>query len=164
MIRFKFEINEKTQNYIVKSRKFHARLLTIIMMLIYTIPAFIIWFLFPNNIVVSIIVIGVFIFAIILSPIVAGYKGPLHAFKESEPQDIIINKETIESMGINKYCYKQYMVDDIKNVIDYGDFYAIVFYFPNLDKRFICLKDLIVEGTLEEFEQLFEDKIVRKTK
>ena len=27
----------------------------------------------------------------------------------------------------------------------------------------MCQKDLIVEGTIEEFEELFADKLVRKT-
>lgn len=54
--------------------------------------------------------------------------------------------------------------DDVKKVIDKGDFYDILFYFPNRWTNCICQKDLIVEGTIEEFEKLFEDKIVRKYK
>ena len=53
-------------------------------------------------------------------------------------------------------------IDDVKKVIDMGGFYDIIFYFPNQWANCICQKDLIVEGTIEEFEKLFEDKIVRK--
>lgn len=53
-------------------------------------------------------------------------------------------------------------LDDIKEILDYGDFYDIIFYFPNKVLNCICQKDLIIEGTIEEFEKLFEDKIVRK--
>ena len=35
-------------------------------------------------------------------------------------------------------------------------------YFPSQWSNCICQKDLIIEGTIEEFEKLFEDKIVRK--
>lgn len=48
------------------------------------------------------------------------------------------------------------------NPIMYGEFYDIIFYFSNKVLNCICQKDLIVEGTMEEFEKLFEDKIVRK--
>ena len=53
-------------------------------------------------------------------------------------------------------------LDDIKVILDYGEFYDIIFYFPNKVLNCICQKDLLVEGTIEEFEKLFEDKIVRK--
>ena len=53
---------------------------------------------------------------------------------------------------------------DVKKVLDYGEFYDIIFYFPNKVLNCICQKDLIVEGTIEEFEKLFEDKIMRKYK
>lgn len=51
----------------------------------------------------------------------------------------------------------------IKEVVDRGDWYHIVFYLPALCPYFICQKDLITQGTLEEFEKLFEDKLVRQT-
>lgn len=54
--------------------------------------------------------------------------------------------------------------EDIKSIKDYGDFYQILFYFPHKSLVFVCQKDLIVEGTIEEFEERFADYIVRKTK
>ena len=47
----------------------------------------------------------------------------------------------------------------IKKVIDYGDYYLIVLpkYLPILDV--ICQKSLLVKGSLEEFETLFQNKI-----
>ena len=41
-------------------------------------------------------------------------------------------------------------------------FYEFKFYGLAGSMFFICQKDLIVEGSIEEFEKLFEDKIVRK--
>lgn len=49
--------------------------------------------------------------------------------------------------------------DNIKKVIDYGNCYKLV---RNLKTGCIIQKDLLVEGTIEEFEELFQDKIVRK--
>lgn len=53
-------------------------------------------------------------------------------------------------------------INDVKEVLDMGAFYHIIFYFPNHWSNCVCQKNLIVEGTIEEFEKLFEDKIVRK--
>lgn len=53
-------------------------------------------------------------------------------------------------------------VADVKKVIDYGECYYIFFYFPHKSMNCLCQKDLIVQGTIEEFEELFKLYIVRK--
>ena len=52
---------------------------------------------------------------------------------------------------------------EVVEVHDFGDYYII--YFSELIKtrNFVCQKDLITEGTIEEFEALFEDKLIRQT-
>lgn len=74
-----------------------------------------------------------------------------------------------------KWSYLQFEIDqeyyggsygtgetaNINKVIDYGDCYKLV---RDLKTGCIIQKDLIVEGTIEEFEELFQDKIVRKLK
>ena len=50
----------------------------------------------------------------------------------------------------------------VKKVIDAGDWYYVVFKFGDISSAFVCQKDLLTQGTLEDFEKLFEDKIVRK--
>ena len=50
--------------------------------------------------------------------------------------------------------------DDIVCVNDFGEHYKIKFKFPHKSIYFLCQKDLIVQGTLEEFETLFQDKLV----
>lgn len=53
----------------------------------------------------------------------------------------------------------------VKKVIDTGDWYYVIFNRINdISASFVCQKDLIREGTLEQFEALFEGKIVRKYK
>lgn len=51
-------------------------------------------------------------------------------------------------------------VKKIKKVIDDGKWYAVIY--SGLSNAIICQKDLLVEGTLEEFETLFEGKIKRR--
>ena len=41
------------------------------------------------------------------------------------------------------------------------NFYVIKFYIPEQCINCVCQKDLIVEGTIEQFEEMFKDKIVQ---
>ncbi len=50
-------------------------------------------------------------------------------------------------------------VSDVKKVRDFGTFYELVFSFNRASYKFICQKDLLVQGSLEEFEKLFEGKL-----
>jgi len=54
------------------------------------------------------------------------------------------------------------LISDAKSLVDYGEFYHIVFPFGKISEVFICQKSLLTSGILEEFEALFEGKIVRK--
>ena len=51
-------------------------------------------------------------------------------------------------------------IDSVYQVIDYGEWYYFKFNFGERDRFFVCQKSLLTEGTIEEFEKLFEDKIV----
>lgn len=52
-------------------------------------------------------------------------------------------------------------IDAVKLVRDFDEFYELVFPIGNLSERFICQKSLLTQGTIEEFEALFEGKIRR---
>lgn len=61
--------------------------------------------------------------------------------------------------------YEEYrLISDVKNVKDHGDFYEFNFCFGKISDKFICQKDLLTCGTLDEFEAMFEGKIIRKIK
>lgn len=62
------------------------------------------------------------------------------------------------SDGITESRY----IEEVKEVRDYGEYYALVFPMGKLSEKFVCQKDLLTKGTLEEFEALFEGKIVKK--
>ena len=57
-----------------------------------------------------------------------------------------------------KYGTRSKQINNVKKVIDTGDSYFIIFYFPKITTC-LCQKDLLVKGTLGDFEQLFQDKI-----
>lgn len=51
---------------------------------------------------------------------------------------------------------------DVEQVIDMGNFYYIEVGETVLNRQFVCEKQLLSKGTLEEFEKLFEGKLVRQ--
>lgn len=53
-------------------------------------------------------------------------------------------------------------VKDVKRVLDYGECYYIIY--TDMGQAIICQKDLLREGTLEEFEEIFAGKIKRRGK
>ncbi len=80
---------------------------------------------------------------------------------KSEPDEI-----DIDDMFLTGYCakydYKRIdYLSDVLEVTDMGTWYKISLNLK-YNSFFACQKDLIVEGTLEEFEELFADKLVRK--
>lgn len=55
-------------------------------------------------------------------------------------------------------------VEKVKAVIDVGEWYYIIFKFGDIGNSWVCQKDLLTKGTIDEFEKIFEGKIVRKQK
>lgn len=53
-------------------------------------------------------------------------------------------------------------ISDVKKVYDKGDWYEFNCFFPHRNINLLCQKDWIKQGTIEEFEKLFEDKLVRE--
>lgn len=78
------------------------------------------------------------------------------------PQSVVIDDEGITSTGIKFSDYR--LLSQIKRIDDCGDYYKFWFEFPHQSPYFLCQKDLIVQGSNEEFEEMFADKIVRKYK
>lgn len=54
-------------------------------------------------------------------------------------------------------------VEKVKKVIDVGDWYYIIFKFGDIGNSWVCQKDLLTKGTIDDFEKIFDGKIVRKT-
>ena len=77
------------------------------------------------------------------------------------PLKILVNSSTIEIWYKNDKQELTY-VDLIESVVDKEEFYEIAFSAQG--EVLVCQKDLIVQGTIEEFEEIFKDKIVRKQK
>lgn len=84
--------------------------------------------------------------------------APLKVFNKSIPQKIVIENGIIEFSSDE--CNQYETAENVKCIFDFGDWYHIVFKFPTKSIYCVCQKDLLVQGTIEEFEAVFERKIV----
>lgn len=82
----------------------------------------------------------------------------------TEPFTITISNGVIT----NSYFEKSRLVsggksvNSVKRVLDVGEWYYIIFKFGDISTSWVCQKDLLTKGTIEDFENLFENKLVRK--
>ena len=79
----------------------------------------------------------------------------------------IDTKITIEEGKIffhNLICDRTKPISKVRKVLDMGEWYYVIFKYGDISNSWICQKNLLTKGTLEEFEKLFEEKVVRKIK
>ena len=149
---FRGKLNEECSRYLKKKRIIEA-IIKFNVMFVVSIP-FVLCFAFAVSYWVFLFLIVTFIFALID---VLFYD---ESFKV-EPDEI-----DIDDMFLTGYCakydYKRIdYLSDVLEVTDMGTWYKISLNLK-YNSFFACQKDLIVEGTIEEFEELFADKLVRK--
>ena len=72
---------------------------------------------------------------------------------------IVYQNEALQATGV----YEEFLlISDAESLVDFGNFYYISFPPGKRSEKFICQKDLLVKGTIKEFEALFDGKIIRK--
>ena len=153
MIKFNGQINGECLKFVSKKQKaFYDVLAIIVVFIIFVIPT-----------VIFSILYGLWLlFILFLSPffmfVFSRVDNDVSALL---PINVEISEGVIEME--NAMGKRMRPLDDIKKVIDYGDWYVIKFNNPKKDRFFICQKDLLVKGNLEDFERLFNGKIIRKT-
>lgn len=121
------------------------------------------------DIVISVIldlwVCIIFLFPLILlAPfaMIAPYLEKQKYLQGMLPDKVIISKEA----GVSAFWKDDSFtrpLDSVKKIVSTGEQFLFVFYNPKRTD-IICQQDLLVEGTLEEFENIFAGKIVRKLK
>lgn len=75
------------------------------------------------------------------------------------PKRIFLEDDRIVCVA-DKYEESRW-IDDVKQVRDCGAFYELVFPMGKLSEKFICQKSLLSKGSLDEFEALFEGKMIK---
>lgn len=154
MITFEGELSSLCRYFIIKQAK-KRTLVTLLSICCLLIILFIFLALFVSS--------GYWfsIVGVAIIPLYCIFPLPKEKIDSLMPIKILIDENKI----VCKYkdFTEEKLVSNVKKVIDYGDFYHIIFGI-NFNSKFICQKDLIKEGTLEKFENLFEGKIIRKHK
>lgn len=154
MIEFRGELSYECKNYLLKVSK-KMNLIVAVCVIVPFIIA---------NILIAILLDWIYI--IFLPALIIGIiifwqaKVPAKAYGSLFPTAIILEDD-------NLYCELEGFtfvrnISNIKKVIDYGTFYHIVFHFPKKYINFICEKKLIINGTIEEFERMFESRVIKK--
>ena len=154
MICFKGELSDKNKCFLANLDRHGSLVAACIIAIIVAIPITLLTLLDD----------AIFALAYILLPaiiIVFSFPLPKNKWDLISPQCVTISNDSLISYG--KGFNHVRMECDVKSVIDYEDMYLILFYFPHKSLVFACQKNLIVEGTIAEFEERFADYIVRKT-
>ncbi len=83
--------------------------------------------------------------------------------EKSLPQSVFIEADKQFAKMKNKTLFKGALrsLSSVKEVLDYGEFYQLVFRLDGASNLFICQKNLLTIGTLADFEWLFAGKIVK---
>lgn len=144
--------SSKQQNKFISILFFIISLLSIgigVFFLIFDVSIFL--KLLPATLLFIIITIALFL----CPPKSAIYKFPrkiIFNFQEN------IIKQEIEQLNSKPYIRK---LSDIKTIYNFKDYYFITFK-KDISDNLVCQKDLLVLGSLQHFENLFEDKIINK--
>ena len=142
MIVFYGEFSEESKKYLLKDNAFINFVAGIMGFLIFSI--------------ITLIIAAIFVALITcLSP----YINKEKTMQALMPKKISINGKFIYYELSNTTIEKS--LKKVRKVIDYGKFYLLKLSFPQIG-GYICQKDLLIQGTIEEFETIFEGKIVRK--
>lgn len=153
MIKFCGSISEDNKKVIIKKER-------MIFFLVATIPVLL------GCCLITILAINIhLIYLLFIIPLVFFLIIPFFPLSKQSldlmiPFKISITNDLIISEGNNFKCTKK--LSEIKKIVDYGTYYFIYFKWPKKSYKFLCQKNLIEEGTLITFENLFQNKLKQK--
>ena len=157
MIAFDGYISGKAKNFYRKKSRRMGRNIFFFSMGIFS-PAIIVLAINFESWVVIIGYISLFAIVPLLFMIPQGEK----ADRAMTPKRIYTDGEYI--VCIADKVTESRLINDVKQVNEYDEFYELVFPFGKLSEKFICQKSLLSEGALEDFEKLFDGKLKRQVK
>lgn len=155
MIEFKGDLSKECRDYILNVNQIIGMIAATIATMPFTIAAIVLTFKYKTMLYLLELPVSIFT---IVAAYVTKPKGEL--LEKMMENYVAIDAENVIYEGGGRYL--EIKIDDVKKIIDYGNFYKIKFYFPNTGRSLICQKSLITGGTIEDFEQLFGGLIVRK--
>lgn len=143
---FAGELSDESKQYLIKQQMIRTTLYGIVFSILISIPIIVIAICYNILILLFLALPFIFILISIVSPL----------YSKDFPKEIEVIDDVI--YVTTKYGIRSRSIKDIKEVIDTCDSYFIIFYFPKITTC-LCQKDLLIKGSLEDFEQLFDGKI-----
>ena len=158
MIEFYGEYSETSKKFLLKQNAVLGMIvslmvaLILVTILLFLAIAFKFWmilfFLFP------------IIITVILT-VMAPYIQKNKTLNQIVPEKIEINEMEDYLCVYFKNTIISKKLQEVKKVIEMEEWYILKLSFPKLS-GFLCQKNLLKEGTIQEFEKIFEGKIIRK--
>lgn len=157
MIVFSGVVSDELQAQTMKRRRQWFFRLYAISSAIIIIIGGILWFILNGEMVEWIILSGVLIAVTLLQLWNPRKKLPFRwEYHITIDEEKIVVETPLWSKPLQKPIKK------IKKVLDYEDVYYIIY--GDLSNSIVCQKDLLVQGSIEEFKELFKDKIKQRCK
>lgn len=164
MIEFKGELSNKCKKYFTQSSWQLVFFIVIAVCIPFIILSIVLSIIDDWIYLLMLLPIALFIFFASLKPGSTAYRklyGKNGKIYDGElTWHITIEGDMISAEGTQRSEIKY--LSNVKKVVDMGDWYKIYFYFPYKSDLFICQKDLIIQGTTEDFENLFSDKLIKR--
>ena len=150
MIKFQGKLSGACKNYVLKRERKFALIGGIAASIVFVIPVIVAIF-----VIHWIFVLGIPV--LILTALLAGITPNEKSYGLIMPSTVLIDGENIISKSDKFYLERS--ASEVVKVLDMGEWYHILF--DDRENKFICQKTLIVEGSLDEFEDIFEGKIIK---
>ena len=156
MIEFNGDITGNCQKYMLKRSSHLGRIGALITAVLFGIPAIIISIVWDWIVIIILPVLCLFVF-------LAGATPEPKTHSSILPTKVTITT-TNEIISESESFHYTRAIADVKEIVDLGEWYHIFFYPECRNGHFVCQKDLLTKGSIEEFEKIFEGKIIRKLK
>ena len=153
MIEFKGEITGECKKYMLKRSSNLGRLGGLIVAILFGIPSIIISVVWDPIFFITLPVLVLFVF-------LAGCTPDKNTHSSILPTKVLITTD-MELISESEVFHHIRMITDVKEVLDYGEWYHIFFYPEKRNGHFVCQKSLLSKGSIDEFEKIFEGKIIR---
>lgn len=155
LIEFKGELSTNCKNYILHKEVRLGVIVASTVAIIFLIPTLLLTFLWDWIAIFAILPLIMLVLFSLVRPTKKSYGIIL-------PTRIKIESDIIISEG-DKFSY-ECPLNEVKYIVDYGEWYHIFFNYKYRNQRFVCQKDLLVEGSIEDFDKIFAGKIIKYNK
>ena len=153
MIIFRGEMSNACKKYILKQARKASFTVGIITSVLFFIPVIFAAFYWDPLVLL-------FLIPLILAP----WLGAVSPAKKDEgiviPEKIVIDEEENTLIWESDKSQIVRHMEDVRDVTDMGNWYTIRFCYGARALPFVCEKHLLCQGTFEDFERMFQEKLI----